>query len=101
MRHACRQQHHRDAAPQSLVDAAHIHLAEKAESRGLQDGEDETWHVAPSGWFSSEVLGYAMRNTQQLFGALLESLVLNPHVLEDADVSGALQRRPGHWVAIR
>ena len=80
MRHACRQQ--------SLVDAAHIHLAEKAESRGLQDGEDETWHVAPSGWFRSEVLAYAMRNTQQLFGAgvqayemLLESLALNPHVL--------------------
>ena len=76
---------------------------------GLQDGEDASWHCGEGGWFSSELLAYALRHASFVLGPPHESfeLVLDSadnvvDHLKDEDTIGALQNRDGaHWVAIK
>ena len=85
------------------------YLAEQAFANGLQGGENKNRHVASGGWYSSEVLAFALRNTQLFFGAdapsyelELASLRQQGHIFHNDEVIGALQNQNNrHWVAIR
>ena len=59
---------------EDLVEAVQRHLATQTEIGGLQDDEDETWHVLPGGWFSSEVLPSAIPKCSLAEGLRVGSL---------------------------
>ena len=94
---------------EDLKEACGRYLAEAAMADGLQDGENENWHVAASGWYSSEVLSFALRNTHLFFGEdapsyelELASLRQQEHIFHNDEVIGALQNQDNHhWIAIR
>lgn len=90
-----------------LRDICGLYLRDKEDSGGLQEGEDASWHQNANGWFSSEVLAYALRHTGLLYGEGARSfdMKLRQVTLEDWDddrALGAIQNRAGrHWVALR
>ena len=93
---------------EDLKEACDRYIADKAAVDGLQDGEEASWHSAPSGWYSIEVMAFTLRNTHLFFGAgaptwavVLAELRHNEAVFHEPGVVGAVSNWPGHWVAIR
>ena len=94
---------------EDLHDACQRYLGEQAMRGLLQDGEDASMHMTADGWYSSEVLAWALSNTVRLFGPdsaehemLLTELHGHEEIFRSAEVIGALQNRGNaHWIAIR
>jgi hypothetical protein len=58
-------------------------------------------HEAADGWYSEAVLAMALRRTLQ-YRLLLEPLHVNPNVLEESRIAGAVVNKDNeHWVALR
>ena len=95
---------------ESMESAAAIYLAGKEADGGLEDGEDLRRHLSASGWYSIEVMGFALENLGSIFPTdtrrfkmSLASLdVLAALSSEDPPCIGALvNHNGGHWSAIR
>ena len=90
----------------SASDMEHALMTYLADANfeGLPEEEDD--HAAPGGWFSSEVLAFAMRSTPLRRGApieyvlTLEVLKREPHLIHHC--VGVVVNQPNtHWVALR
>ena len=86
-----------------MEHALRTYLAD-AKFEGLPEEAHD--HAAPGGWFSSEVLAFAMRSTPLRRGApieyvlTLEALKRKPHIIHHC-VGAVVNQANTHWLALR
>ena len=86
------------------MEFALVHYLAEADIEGLGEAVDD--HTAPGGWYSSEVLAYAVRSTtvrrhdRQLYQMSLEPIGVQPYRIHHC-LGVVVNEDNRHWVALR